>query len=142
MQFWSIDVPCDAIYKDADTLTLEQVDALSRLVATYSTYLSTTTSSSGQSQSCLYKIFHSIQFWPVFSNTEDIEKNLLYKRVTVFCIKCLTEESIFIVIYFNTLFLIKEWKLGVISSQYWSLAASNILGLFGRNLFWEESVIQ
>jgi len=35
-QIWSLRVPCDAEYKDAVALTLEQVDAMSRLLAAYS----------------------------------------------------------------------------------------------------------
>jgi membrane dipeptidase len=48
-QFWSAYVPCEAQYKDAVQLTLEQINVIRRLVDTYSAELQFVTSSQGKS---------------------------------------------------------------------------------------------
>lgn len=48
-QFWSAYVPCEAQYKDAVQLTLEQINVIRRLVDGYSAELQFVTSAEGKS---------------------------------------------------------------------------------------------
>ncbi|PSN45618.1 Dipeptidase 3 [Blattella germanica] len=61
-QFWSAYVPCDAQYKDAVQLTLEQINVIRRLVDSYNTHLQFVTSAQGK------RHFQSIFFFSTVSN--------------------------------------------------------------------------
>jgi hypothetical protein len=47
-QFWAAYVPCEAQYKDAVQITLEQIDVIERLTDRYSPHLVKCTSSYGK----------------------------------------------------------------------------------------------
>lgn len=55
-QFWAAYCPCEAQYKDAVQITLEQIDIIDRLTDRYSPQLTKCTSSYGN-----YSVFHNIK---------------------------------------------------------------------------------
>lgn len=57
IQFWAAYVPCEAQYRDAVQLTLEQIDVIIRLTEKYAPQLITCTSAIGMNQSHLFFAF-------------------------------------------------------------------------------------